>query len=161
MLFEDEPELVAALSEGGGGAALVTTDRFSGTAALRIRPPQRHSARIAGWRHRIVEKPGLGEYRYLRFAWKSAGAHGVMIELAASGAWPPADRPLRRYHAGKNTSGWQAVEVSPTVPGEWTVVTVDLWKDFGPFTLTGIAPTAMGGDALFDRIELLRTLEGN
>jgi len=26
-------------------------------------------------------------------------------------------------------------------------------------TLTGIAPTAMGGPALFDRIELLQTLE--
>lgn len=49
--------------------------------------------------------------------------------------------------------------MSPDVPTEWTVVTVDLWKDFGEFALTGIAPTAMGGKALFDRIELLHTLE--
>jgi hypothetical protein len=34
-----------------------------------------------------------------------------------------------------------------------------LWSDFGELTLTGIAPTAMGGPALFDRIELLRTLD--
>ena len=38
------------------------------------------------------------------------------------------------------------------------VVTCDLWKDFGSFTLTGIAPTAMGGEAFFDRIELARSL---
>ena len=44
------------------------------------------------------------------------------------------------------------------VPTEWTVVTVDLWKDFGDFTLTGIAPTAMDGPALFDKIELLPSL---
>jgi hypothetical protein len=35
-------------------------------------------------------------------------------------------------------------------------VTRDLWADFGDSTITGIAPTAMGGPALFDRIELLR-----
>ena len=49
--------------------------------------------------------------------------------------------------------------MSPEVPKDWTVVTVDLWKDCGPFTLTGIAPTAMGGKAKFDRIELLRSLD--
>lgn len=38
-------------------------------------------------------------------------------------------------------------------------MTRDLWQDFGNFTLTGIAPTAIAGSALFDRIELLRTLE--
>jgi hypothetical protein len=39
------------------------------------------------------------------------------------------------------------------------VVTRDVWKDFGRLTLTGIAPTAMGRPALFDRIELLRSLD--
>ena len=45
------------------------------------------------------------------------------------------------------------------MPTEWTVVTVDLWKDFGEFTLSGIGPVAMNGGDLFDRIELLRTLD--
>jgi hypothetical protein len=53
------------------------------------------------------------------------------------------------------------VEISPTAPREWTVVTRDLWGDFGDFTLTGIAPTAMGGAALFDRIELLQIRNTN
>ena len=64
-----------------------------------------------------------------------------------------------RYYCGQNTTGWQAVEVSPEAPDDWVVVTRDLWQDFGSFTLTGIAPTAMGGEAFFDSIELLRTLE--
>ena len=76
--------------------------------------------------------------------------------MAADGSWPPAEEPLRRYYAGKNSSGWAAVEVDAQAPTQWTVVTRDLWADFGTFTLTGIAPTAMGGTAKFDRIELLR-----
>ena len=79
-----------------------------------------------------------------------------MIELAAGGNWPDAGSRQRRYFAGKNTTKWEAREVSPDPPGEWRMVTLDLWKDNGAFTLTGIAPTAMGGVALFDRIELLR-----
>ena len=159
VLFEDESELLAAFHEGEGAARLELGDKISGTAALRMAPPQRSNARIPGWEYRIAENPGPNEFRYLRFAWKSLGGHGVMIELAADGQWPPAEKPLRRYYAGKNTTGWAAVQVTPEPPREWTTVTRDLWKDFGAFTLTGIAPTAMGGDALFDRIELLRSLE--
>lgn len=61
--------------------------------------------------------------------------------------------------SGNNSSNWSATQVSPDAPENWTTVTVDLWNDLGEFTLTGIAPTAMGGPALFDRIELLRTLD--
>ena len=80
-----------------------------------------------------------------------------MIELAGGGKWPPPEQPLWRYYSGQNTTGWQAVQVSSKPPQNWVVVTRDLWKDFGGFLLTGIAPTAMGGEALFDRIELLRS----
>ena len=84
-----------------------------------------------------------------------------MLEFADQGQWPPPDKPLRRYFAGQNTTGWQARHLAAEPPREWTEVTVDLWKDFGPFTLTGLAPTAMGGPAYFDRIELLRTSGGS
>jgi putative membrane-bound dehydrogenase-like protein len=158
VLFDDEREFLDKLSDGDGTATLTTGDKFSGNAALHLTTGQRHSARIAGWQYPIVEKPGRGEFRYLRFAWKSTGA-GVMLELAAAGAWPPAHQPARRYFSGKNTTPWQATQISPDAPADWTAVTVDLWKDFGDFTLTGIAPTAMRGAALFDRIELLCSLE--
>lgn len=159
VLFDEEPEILEWLREGDGTAALEESGAFSGRIALRINPPQRFAARIPSWQFPIREHPASGEFRYLRFAWKAGQAEGVMLELAADGHWPPADKPLRRYYSGKNTTGWQAIQLSPTPPREWNVVTVDLWKDFGDFTLTGIAPTAMGGAALFDRIELLRAVE--
>ena len=165
MLFDDEPSFVEALNGGDGTATLISTDKSSGEVALQMTPLQRSSPRIKDWNFRIVEtpkptQPGEPEqFRYLRFAWKTVGGHGVMFELADSGNWPPADKPLRRYFSGTNSSNWSATQVSPDPPENWTTVTVDLWNDFGEFTLTGIAPTAMGGPALFDRIELLRILD--
>jgi hypothetical protein len=158
-LFDEERRFAQQLDAGSGSAEVVDRDAYSGKLCLAVTPPQRHSPHIPGWSYRIVENPGPGEFRYIRFAWKSPAGVGVMIELADGGNWPPADKPLRRYYSGKNTTGWAAVQVSAEPPRDWHVVTRDLYRDFGSFTLTGIAPTAMGGEALFDRIELLRTLD--
>ena len=158
-LFDDEIEFVESLGEGSGEATLELEAPFAGQSSLAVTPPQRYSARIAGWEYPIREAPGRGEYRYLRLAWKSTGGQGVMVELAADGDWPPASSPRRRYFAGINTTDWRARMVAPAAPTSWTVVTVDLWRDNGDFTLTGIAPTAMGGVAHFDRIQLLPRLE--
>ncbi|MEX2170939.1 MAG: PVC-type heme-binding CxxCH protein [Pirellulales bacterium] len=160
VLIDDDATLATVLSSGDGKAQFVTTDKLVGQFALRITPLQRHSPRIPGWSYRIREEPTEGEYRFVRFAWKCDGAHGVMIELANNGRWPAADAAQFRYYAGRNSTPWLATEVSSQVPVEWTFVTRDLWKDFGDCTLTGIAPTAMGGAALFDAIQLLRTNEG-
>jgi putative heme-binding domain-containing protein len=156
VLFDEDPAFVHALTEGTGKAVLTTEDKFTGKACLRVSPPQRFSPRIPGWDYRIVEKPQRpGEYRYLRFAWQSPAGTGVMLELANNGRWPDAGVARGRYYSGKNTTGWKAVQVSRQVPRTWQVVTRDLWKECGAIRLTGMAPTAMGGDALFDRIELL------
>jgi putative heme-binding domain-containing protein len=159
LLFDDEPAFVAALKEGEGMATLTSEDKFTGKACLRVTPPQRFAAQIPGWNYRIVEKPGPGEYRYLRLAWKTPQGSGVLLELADGGRWPAAQKPRCRIYSGKNTTAWKAVQISTEAPREWVVVTVDLWKQFGPLTFTGIAPTAMGGAAYFDRIELLQMLE--
>ncbi len=159
VLFDDDAELVSQLNQGAGTATLWSDAALKGKACLRVTPPQRYAPAIPGWDFPVREHPAPGEFRYLRFAWKSDGGSGAMLELAASGAWPPADRATGRYYAGQNTTGWQARQVATDPPREWTIVTVDLWKDFGTFTLTGIAPTAMGGPVLFDSIELLRSLE--
>lgn len=158
-LFDDDRSFPSLLTGGDGRAFIEPADHYSGAVSLGITPPQRWSLKIPGWEYHIAENPGPGEFRYLRFAWKSRGGQGIMLELAADGQWPPAETPLRRYYAGKNTTGWAAVQVAPQVPAEWTVVTCDLWKDSGFFTLTGLAPTTMGGEALFDRIELVRSLD--
>ena len=157
-LFEDQASLVEALNQGSGTVRLRTEGPYSGKACLAVTPPQRFSPRIPDWGYRITQNPGPGEFRYLRFAWKSRG-DGIMMELAADGAWPGATEAVRRYYSGKNTTGWAARQLAWEAPKEWVVITCDLWKDFGAFTLTGIAPTAMGGEALFDRIELLRSVQ--
>ena len=74
-------------------------------------------------------------------------------------AGAPGTMRVDYFHSGNNTTAWKATCVDKQRPEDWTVVTRDLWQDFGPFTLTGIAPTAMGGEAKFDKIELLRSLD--
>lgn len=159
ILFDDDPQFVNQLTSGKGVASNIEDDCFSGKISLSVTPPQRYSARISNWNFRIVEKPKKGQYRFLRLAWKVPRGKGAMIELAAAGHWPSSGSPIRRYYHGENTTKWQATQLSRIPPRNWTVITVDLWKDCGDFTLTGIAPTAMGGEVLFDRIELLRTLD--
>jgi putative membrane-bound dehydrogenase-like protein len=159
-LFDGDPAFPRALGEGAGKAVVTPDEPFAGRPSLRVSPPQRFAAHIPGWDYKIVERPaGPGEYRYLRFAWKSPGGTGVMLELADNGAWPGAGEARGRYYSGANSTGWKAVRVAKAVPRDWVVVTRDLWKECGPLRLTGLAPTAMGGDAFFARIELLPSLE--
>jgi putative membrane-bound dehydrogenase-like protein len=156
VLFDEEPGFAALLNQESGTATIESTGAAFGKLCLRITPPQRASKQLPGWNYRIVEKPaGTSEFRFLRLSWKASGA-GVMVELARSGQWPKAEDRNGRYHAGRNTTAWQSREAGSAAPREWDTVTLDLWKDMGAFTLTGLAPTAMGGDAWFDRIELLR-----
>lgn len=159
VLLDDNESLATALDEGDGTAEFVTSDKYSGEGCLRVTPPQRYSSHISGWEFKIRERPAAGEFRYIRFAWKSPQASGAMLEFAASGQWPPPDSTERRYFAGKNLTPWQAVGIAPRPPADWVVMTRDLWADFGDFTLTGIAPTAIDGPVLFDRIELLQTID--
>jgi hypothetical protein len=65
-----------------------------------------------------------------------------------------------RYTAGHNQYGWASKCVADKAPAQWTLVTIDLFKDFGERTLTGIALTVFGGRAAyFDHIYLGRTVE--
>ncbi|MFM9961893.1 MAG: DUF1549 domain-containing protein, partial [Planctomycetaceae bacterium] len=159
VLFEDQPQFLAALTSGNGKSRLIAEGAFSGKAALGITPLQRDGVKIPGWNFAIREQPQPNEYRYLRLAWKKRGAGSVMIELAANGAWPDAKVAKGRYVAGPNTTGWAAISASEAAPSEWSVATFDLWKDMGSFTLTGIAPTCdRGEEAFFDSIILGPTI---
>ena len=155
VLFEDEPQFLAALTSGNGKGRIIREDRFAGKASLGITPLQRDGVKIPDWNFSIREQPKPGEHRFLRLAWKKRGEGSVMIELASNGNWPDAKVAKGRYFAGANSTGWAAVSVAPVAPADWTVVTLDLWKDIGDFTLTGIAPTCdRGEEAFFDSILL-------
>lgn len=157
QLFEDDADaLVKELNAGAadGKATPELRDVYSGSAAIRVTPFQRFSAQMPGWDYPIVENPKKGQYRYLRFAWKRVDGPGIMIQLHAPDDWN------QRLLAGKRseqTINWgPALRVAEQNPTEWTVVTRDLFKDFGPMRLRGLALTPMdgGGHALFDHFYL-------
>ena len=161
-LFEDDTAaLIPKLTMGGiGGGEDVkveaeSADVFAGKAALRVAAAQRFSPDVPGWDFRIAETPKPGEYRYLRFAWKKVGEGPLMVQFHTR--QPTADWVVR-YHTGGHPP-WPAKVVAAEAPGDWAVVTRDLFADFGAVTLGGIAFTPYtGGDGLFDHILLGRTL---
>ena len=63
-----------------------------------------------------------------------------------------------RYDAGSAPTEYKKqVRLSSTAPKDWTVLTRDLFTDFGDFKLTGIRLRNFAGEALFDHIYLART----
>jgi len=154
-LLEDDGEaLLKQLSGGPGEGHVEKGVVFSGKSSLKIIPMQRYARVIPGWKYRIMEKPKAGEYRYVRFAWKADGCAGIMLQLHDERDWNI------RYTAGLDVENWGTKFVADKPPGEWTVVTCDLFKDFGARVITGIALTAHGGRAgYFDHIYFGRTVE--
>jgi len=155
-LLEDNPgPLLAQLQGQGGGEGIVETrDLYSGKEAVKIIPMQRFGRDVAGWAYRITEHPGPGEYRYVRFAWRADGARGIMLQLHDERDWNI------RYTAGVDEPNWGTKFVAPAPPVKWTVVTRDLFADFGDRTIHGIALTVFGGTAgYFDHIHLGRSVE--
>lgn len=157
-ILEDQPEFVAALQEGGGQITLHEAEKFSGKASVRVTPDQKFNGKLPGLAAKIRENPAPGEYRYLRFAWKKP-AGNVALQLAHDGQFGPIENRSFRYQAGPGAEfGGMAIRIDAQQPAQFTVVTRDLFADFGEFTMTGVALTAIDGDAaLFDHIYLGRT----
>ena len=156
LLEDNAAELLPKLTnpQGDPGEGFVEKEVvFSGQNAVRITVLQRYCNFIPGWAYRITEKPKQGEYRYLRFAWKSDGLTGIMLQLHDDKDWHI------RYTAGANKFGWESKTVAETLPLEWNVVTIDLFKDFGEREIHGIALTTFDGTAgYFDHIYFARTI---
>ncbi|MBM3979997.1 MAG: hypothetical protein FJ304_06880 [Planctomycetes bacterium] len=154
-----EPLFPVLVNDGGGEAGTVARedrDVFAGVEAARVTPMQKYRSHIPGWAFKIVEKPEkAGEFRFLRFAWKKLGGTGIVVQFH-----DPAKSWAFRYHAGNNVFGWQpSTQVNPKLPGEWEVVTRDLFKDWGEITLTGFALSPLDGTAgLFDHMMLGRSV---
>ncbi len=162
-LLEDDAETLLPLltNDGedltGDNAAVEKTDVFTGKTALRVGSVQRFNPNLKGWEFPIVEKPGPGEYRFVRFAWKKTANTALMLQLASrETGWDH-----HRYTAGPEAQPWEAKTLTAAAPQEWVVVTRDVFKDFGAMTLTGIAfsPMGYGGDGLFDHVLLGRAVE--
>jgi hypothetical protein len=162
-LFEDQSEFVASLTEGRGAATLATNVKYTGAACLRLTPDQKSNPALPGLSVKIRQYPGPGEYRYLRFAWRKEGGRVICLQLGHDGKFGPVPgtRGSFRYHAGPGPEPFGASEsLGNQLPTDFTVVTRDLFADFGEFTLTGLGLAAVDGNAaLFDHIYLARKPE--
>lgn len=150
-LFEDDADgiLKVLTNPGDGpGQGQANPAAFSGKTCLKVTEYQKFNRQLPGWDYAIREKPKAGEYRYLRFAWKSDGANCMMLQLHDATDWHI------RYTAGPNPYGWQTQFVAPKAPAVWSLVTIDLFKDFGERNIKGIAFTIHGGAGSFDHVYL-------
>ena len=159
-IFEDQLEFPAEINGGGGQATIEHDDKFSGDVALKI-VGQRDNARLPrlGPGLKIRQNPQAGEYRYLQFAWKKVDGQAICLQLAHDGAWGPAGNAKFRYHAGPGPEcSGASILIDAQLPIGWTLVTRDLFQDFGEFNLTGMALSMVDGQyMLFDRILLGRS----
>jgi len=140
----------------GSTVTVVTTDPYKGGKCIYVTPAQSFNSNMTDWNFAVKEKPAAGEYRYIMFAWKADGGTGVMVQFPDAGNWgavttPCVDPPApgtRRYIGGTNVAGWSGICVSADNPTQWTVVTRDMFADFGEFVITGMAltPFADGGN---------------
>lgn len=156
-LFEDDAagllKLLTNAGDGPGNGEPESQVVFSGSRSIRISSYQRFCRRLPGWNFAIREHPRPGEYRYLRFAWKADGCQNLMLQLHDATDWH------LRYRAGADVFGWLSQVVGDQPPAHWRLVTVDLFRDFGERTLTGLALTIHGGAGYFDHIYLGRTID--
>jgi hypothetical protein len=161
-IFEDDEKFVALLTMGGGAATL-DGDKHSGKSSLKVTPDQKFNDALPNLGLKIREKPGPGEFRYLRFAWKKKGGAAICLQLNHDGTWGPGGSGKEgakfRYHAGPAGECYGAsLAVSDKLPDGFVVVTRDLFDDFGEFTLSGLAFSSVDGEyALFDHLYLARS----
>lgn len=110
---------------------------------------------LPNWDFEIAEEPKAGHYRYLQFAWRSLapGTRGLGLRLDGDG-------PSITFSAGDvdATNAPNLHKLAATVPGEWTVMRVDLWQALKkPSRIRALRLMAPGGSAAFDQILLGRT----
>lgn len=162
MVFDDDPKFVQALAALDGKIAHDGSDRYTGAACLKLAAGTAENLALADVSVPIRANPGAGEFRYVRFAWRKRGAGGALAQLADRGAWQSAasgrSRELR-YVGGKFDAGPDAVRVQETLPDDWTVVTRDVFADFGPITVTGLRLSCADGELLFDSLQFVRSLD--
>jgi hypothetical protein len=162
-IFEDEEEFTTSLNQGNGQIRLEGGQKYSGAASVRVTPDQRFNPALSSLGVKIRKDPGPGEYRYLRFVWRKQGGNQICLQLNHDGAWGPTpggSAASFRYHAGPGECYGASLRVNPRLPNRMTVVTRDLYADFGEFTLTGLALSPVDGQfALYDHIYLGRTVD--
>jgi S1-C subfamily serine protease len=154
-LFDEQGVFAAVEAPAGAEATLVDNDRHSGRRSAKVPPDGRYRVALRE-PVSIRQHPAWGEYRYARFAFRKFGGGRVCLEFDHSRS---GEKPAR-YDAGSGEpchgSARRVWELD--LPGEWIVITRDLFADFGPLELTGFTLSApQGSHALFDHVYLARS----
>lgn len=103
-----------------------------------------HEAHLTGLDIKIRQNPSAGQFRYLSFAWiKWAGSQiGIKFDVVPKkGA--KGEKYDYTYYAGIPGENSQnpinkGLKLDDKVPGNWTVMSRDIWKDFGDCDITGV-----------------------
>lgn len=161
-IFDEQAEFPASLTQGAGMAEFLTAEKHSGTASLKVTPDQKFNPALAGLSVKIRQNPAQGEYRFIRFAWRKQGGERICLQVGHDGKLGPQEGMPQKYRydagPGAGESLGAAIRVSDELPAQFTVVTRDLFADFGEFTFTGIGLSPLDGEfGLFDHIYLGRT----
>ncbi len=85
VVFDEDREFVDKLPDGEGILELATTDVSSGAVALKVGGGERSNPLIKALELPLREYPRLGEFRYLRFAWKKPDGDLVTLSIAHDG----------------------------------------------------------------------------
>ncbi len=139
-IFDDEAAFLTYLTEGDGEVKLFSEDKFAGVASMYVKP-ELGRLKMPGLNIKIAKDPKPGEYRYLRFAWKANGGHNILLRIYPNKEALGSDgKKVFGYESGDagNKVRLSVLRVSEKMPNEWTVVTRDLFADFGEFTLEGL-----------------------
>lgn len=152
------------------GASWTTDDRivrgggYSQEAENYIYVTPDRPAELTGLSIPVRENPGAGEYRYITFVWVKWGGSQIGLKFLTSDEDADGRGAAYGYTYTAGTpdpNNAKRIEKGLSVVDRaqgWVVVTRDLWKDFGDFTITGvqfICPERR--DAGFDEIFLAKT----
>lgn len=158
-LFDENRDLIETLAAKAGGGAAIEPDTGqpgAGTVSLRV-TGDGWMAAVPGWDFPVAERPGPGEVRYLRLMVRNAGGAGqaVKLELAGAGSF----EPRRRLYWGPGSLP-ESRRGGDALPDRWTTVTIDLFREFGAFRLTGFGVQGFAGKAVsLDAVRLAAGVE--
>jgi hypothetical protein len=79
-VFEDEVQRPIKLTAVDGETAVSTTDRYSGTACIKVSGKDARGV-LSNLSLPIRESPRFGEYRWIRFAWRKSGGQQIGLDL--------------------------------------------------------------------------------
>ena len=166
-IAQHRPDIYEVFDERGawsklaGDGKVITAsamdDPHHGLRAVRI---PSGAAYVLSWDKAVAirERPLWGEYRFIRFAFRSnaKGAHATVRLLSRDGTHESV------YEAGpRRAENRQAHQVwDRHLPEQWTLITRDVARDFGNLDLIGIqVQLSEGQEVSFDSIYLARSLD--